>query len=188
MLLGVLLGFAFFSLSFVFIGDEERSFTLRDMGDQDKQASWEQRLPGAKGSKPDIAELDFYKDLLKTRKQTEKTPPGKSVQVDKVKQPAANKQQTPVVAAKPAEPVNRFTVAKRGYVLQAGAFRNFRQANRLRADLALMGLPCYVQNAKVRNQTYHRVRLGPFRSRAAMQKAQRKLRSSHIETIAMRLP
>ena len=48
------------------------------------------------------------------------------------------------------------------YVLQAGSFASFEDADQLKARLALSGLIAHIQKVEVRGKVYHRVRLGPY--------------------------
>ena len=48
------------------------------------------------------------------------------------------------------------------YVLQAGSFTDVSDADRRRAQLALLGLESRVQRITIDERTYHRVRIGPM--------------------------
>ncbi|MDD5271759.1 MAG: SPOR domain-containing protein [Methylovulum sp.] len=48
------------------------------------------------------------------------------------------------------------------YIMQVGSFQTFKEADQLRAKLALMGIASKVDKAKVDGATTHRVKLGPF--------------------------
>ena len=48
------------------------------------------------------------------------------------------------------------------YVLQAGSYKNFADADRVRAQLALQGVESKVQKVSVDNDTWHRIRIGPI--------------------------
>jgi cell division protein FtsN len=48
------------------------------------------------------------------------------------------------------------------YVIQAGSFKSHTEANQLRAKLALMGIESKVNNAKVGDVTWYRVKIGPY--------------------------
>ena len=72
------------------------------------------------------------------------------------------------------------------YVLQAGAFAAHADADRLKARLALNGLVARIQKVSIEGRgEFHRVRLGPFRDRAALDAAHARLRDLGIP--AMRL-
>ncbi len=48
------------------------------------------------------------------------------------------------------------------YILQAGSYKDFEEADRLKAKLALMGIESTIQKAKVENVTWYRVKIGPY--------------------------
>ena len=48
------------------------------------------------------------------------------------------------------------------YLLQAGSFRDFSEADKLRARLALMGIESRVEKAKVGSVIWNRVKIGPY--------------------------
>ena len=59
----------------------------------------------------------------------------------------------------------------REYRVQVGSFRERKEADRLRAELALGGFESSIQTTDATNGTWHRVMLGPFRGRAAAEAA-----------------
>ncbi len=75
------------------------------------------------------------------------------------------------------------------YVLQAGSFRNEQDADRLRAELILQGLPNVVAN-KVESSSgavWYRVRTGPFDSRSKLNKAQDQLVRMNLQPMQIKL-
>lgn len=72
-------------------------------------------------------------------------------------------------------------VAEQQYLLQAGSFRNAQDADRMRAQLILLGLP-NVRSEKTSssNGTWYRVRTGPFKNRTALSAATNKLAKQNI--------
>ena len=48
------------------------------------------------------------------------------------------------------------------YVLQVGSYKNFADADRVRAKLALLGIESKVQKVSVENDTWYRIRVGPI--------------------------
>lgn len=89
---------------------------------------------------------------------------------------------TPTVADKKARPK---TSIDRRYWLQAGAFRSQAQADGLKARLVLSGLPVQVFRARVKGQQWFRVRVGPYRDTAALDKGKSRLRSQKINKPAV---
>ena len=74
------------------------------------------------------------------------------------------------------------------YILQAGSFKEFHEADRLKASLALMGIQANIEKVTL-NQTevWHRVRIGPIASEREMNKIRNKLRSENIEPVALKV-
>ncbi len=51
---------------------------------------------------------------------------------------------------------------KTSYVIQVGSSQDSKDADRLRAKLALMGIESKIQKAKVESATWYRVKIGPY--------------------------
>ncbi|HQU16131.1 MAG: hypothetical protein B7Z66_08755 [Chromatiales bacterium 21-64-14] len=74
------------------------------------------------------------------------------------------------------------------YILQAGSFRKYQQADRLKAQLALLGLEADIQSVTVSGtETWHRVRLGPFRNLKKLNETREVLKEHHIEALLLKL-
>ncbi len=74
------------------------------------------------------------------------------------------------------------------YVLQAGSFRNSEQAERFRAELALLGMQTSIQKVTIDNKdTYHRVRVGPFHDTGSLNKARSRLSKQGIESSVIKI-
>ena len=68
------------------------------------------------------------------------------------------------------------------YMLQAGSFRNQRDADRLRAKLILEGLNAKVQATRSKQgSTWHRIMVGPFKNRRELNQAQDTLARNNTE-------
>lgn len=89
------------------------------------------------------------------------------------------------VTAAPEAP-RAATTAGSGYLLQVGAFPNAADAETLKAKLALQGFMANVQSVNVGGQTYHRVRLGPFRSATELESTKQRLAGAGIKAIALK--
>ena len=74
------------------------------------------------------------------------------------------------------------------FLLQAGAFRDARDADALKAQLALLGLIAQVQTDTIEGNTWHRVRLGPYETLRDLDAARRQLKQNNIEAIAIKAP
>jgi cell division protein FtsN len=118
---------------------------------------------------------------------------------DEVRIPAAAAPpppRTPVPAAAPAaalvpapgptaEQQPRPETASR-VMLQTGSFRQFQQADEMKARLAMMGLQASIREVRVDGQTFHRVYLGPFDNEAVADRWAERLRRENFEVL--RLP
>jgi len=73
------------------------------------------------------------------------------------------------------------------YILQAGSFRKLADADRLRAQLILMGYDTNVDAVSSKGgDLWHRVQIGPFQSRSALAKARSRLINKGIDTLLLR--
>src|SRR5690606_25017420 len=62
------------------------------------------------------------------------------------------------------------------YFLQAGSFRQRSEADRVRAQIILMGLDARLEDAKLANgEVWHRVQVGPFPDQSRLAQAERTL-------------
>ncbi|MGD2136945.1 MAG: SPOR domain-containing protein [Gammaproteobacteria bacterium] len=74
------------------------------------------------------------------------------------------------------------------YFLQVGSFRNGEQAERFKAELALLGLETNIQKVTINNRdTWHRVRVGPFNSLGALDRARKLLGRQGIESTTIKI-
>lgn len=73
------------------------------------------------------------------------------------------------------------------YVLQAGSFSRFEDADRRRAQLALQGIESTIQRVSIDDQTYHRVRVGPTRDLDKLNSLRSRLREADIDVLRIRL-
>ena len=74
------------------------------------------------------------------------------------------------------------------YLLQAGSFRTHEQADRLKAQLALLGLETGIQSVSINDrETWHRVRVGPFRDLDELHRVRVQLKSHDVDAILIRV-
>ena len=79
-------------------------------------------------------------------------------------------------------------VAKAGiYVLQAGSFRSFEDADRMKARLALQGFSSQIQKVTIDEKRWHRVRLGPYTDLDQLQQTRRQLREADVDVLVLRV-
>jgi len=74
------------------------------------------------------------------------------------------------------------------YVLQAGSFSQFDDADRMKANLALLGITSRIQKVTIDDTTYHRVRVGPIADLSEVNTLRRQLYDAKIEILLIRLP
>ena len=73
------------------------------------------------------------------------------------------------------------------YVLQAGSFTDINDADRRRAELALLGIESRVQRISIDDRTYHRVRVGPMNDLDQLNRIRGQLRHAQIDVLRIRL-
>lgn len=71
------------------------------------------------------------------------------------------------------------------YVLQVGSFRQPEDAERIKAQLALLGLVARVQSVNVDGDTWHRVRVGPYESAREVDQIKRRLQDNRFDVIVL---
>lgn len=129
------------------------------------------------------AKFDFYALLPERqfpRAKEAADQHAKSLQANQT--PAASKPTTEAQASK--EPANTQSPA----LIQAGSFRSAKEADRLRAELILMGLQVHVESVELGpNDAWHRVRVGPFGNEQALSQAQKLLADNKIKHMIVRL-
>lgn len=76
---------------------------------------------------------------------------------------------------------------KKQYVLQVGSFQNINDAEKLKANLAFLGLEANIQHVTVNRQAWHRVRTGPYLNKQLLYKNQKLLKQNNIPAISMEL-
>ena len=88
-----------------------------------------------------------------------------------------------------AEPAPDTTPASTqdSYILQVGSFRNSADAEQMKARLAMLGSMANVQTVTVNGQTWHRVRIGPFKGARAADEKRRMLNDNQIDTLVMKV-
>ena len=74
------------------------------------------------------------------------------------------------------------------YVLQAGSFGAAADAEKLKANLALLGIESRVQKVSIDDDVYHRVRIGPITDLDKLNRIRRQLHDAHINAMLMKVP
>ena len=73
------------------------------------------------------------------------------------------------------------------YVLQAGSFSSYADADRRRAELAMQGIESKIQRVTIDDRTYHRVRIGPTADLDELNMLRSRLRAAKIDALRIRL-
>jgi cell division protein FtsN len=124
--------------------------------------------PASQNAEPQ-GQLDFYEMLPKFEVVIPEKNAGKSN--DTHKAPAVN------------------SIDKPGaYILQAGSYRTYAEADRVKALLALQGVQSRIEKAPIETETWHRVRIGPIRNLQQLDDTRRKIREAQIDAIVIRVP
>jgi cell division protein FtsN len=73
------------------------------------------------------------------------------------------------------------------YVLQAGSYGSFAEADQVKARLALLGVGSQIQKITVDEREYHRVRVGPIEELAELNRVRARLRAAKIDALVIRV-
>ncbi|MDH4021512.1 MAG: SPOR domain-containing protein [Gammaproteobacteria bacterium] len=71
------------------------------------------------------------------------------------------------------------------YVVQAGAFPDYREADKVKARLALLGIVAEIQAADANGARFHRVRIGPVDNLDQLNLLRNRLRQNGIEYLVI---
>ena len=74
------------------------------------------------------------------------------------------------------------------YLLQAGSFSTVAEADKMQANLALLGFESHVQRVTLDDDVFNRVRIGPIADLEAAKRTQRQLRTAGYDTMLMQVP
>lgn len=71
------------------------------------------------------------------------------------------------------------------YLIQAGAFESYREADKRKAQLILLGQNAYLEKAVMDDKTWHRVKLGPYSSLNEADQVRQRLIGEQIQSVIM---
>lgn len=74
------------------------------------------------------------------------------------------------------------------YVLQVGSFTKLGDADRMKANLALLGIESRLQRVAIDERVFHRVRIGPLSELREINRIRNRLREARIDSLLMRAP
>jgi len=73
------------------------------------------------------------------------------------------------------------------FMLQTGSFRHSKEADSLKAKLALLGIESHVQNVSISGEDWQRVRAGPYSSMKEVRQVRELLRRNKINAIPIKV-
>lgn len=73
------------------------------------------------------------------------------------------------------------------FIIQVGSFRNPKQADTLKAQIAMLGVESSVQKVDQSGSIWYRVKSGPYTSFRKVDKIQNRLHQNNIDSIAIKL-
>ncbi|GMR19484.1 MAG: hypothetical protein BMS9Abin36_0079 [Gammaproteobacteria bacterium] len=86
------------------------------------------------------------------------------------------------------EPTKPARIKGHHYLLQAGSFARYQDADQLKAKLALNGLVASVQKITIPGKgDFHRVRLGPYQQLDELDRTNRQLKAMGIQALRLRV-
>jgi cell division protein FtsN len=71
------------------------------------------------------------------------------------------------------------------YFLQAGSFRKQEDADKVKAQIVILGQDVQVESGMVRDETWYRVLVGPFSNREQLTGAQKKLAGNGFSNLLL---
>lgn len=74
---------------------------------------------------------------------------------------------------------------KRQYIIQAGSFRHFKDADRRKAELAMIGQEARIEKIKIGSTQWNRVLIGPHTSMRKIDGIRSRLRKNRIDTVVV---
>ena len=181
---------------FLFSLEPGRDEVKRSKPEEQKRTTTQQQKPQVQ-AEPAKPKYDFYTLLPESEvivppdalppadapKPPEQKPvtPEEAAKIDAARAEAALNGQTP-----PPPPV---VVAKAPvttqFFLQAGSFRKREDADKVRAQILLLGQNVQVESGKVREENWFRVLVGPYASREQLASAQKQLAASGFSNLLL---
>lgn len=94
------------------------------------------------------------------------------------------RQQAKTEAKQPTDKtaVQKKITGKGNYIIQVGSFRNPKDAESMKAQLAFLGATAHIQKVTINDKTWQRVRVGPYSSASEVENMRKRLSSSGIDS------
>ncbi|MEY3281530.1 MAG: hypothetical protein RL674_1515 [Pseudomonadota bacterium] len=94
-----------------------------------------------------------------------------------IAQPIDSTIDAPVASVAPA------TKSTSTYIMQAGSFKDASDAEKMRANLASMGIEARIERAKVGEVVWNRIKIGPYSQMSSVSSVRARLRQNGIDVI-----
>ncbi len=130
---------------------------------------------------------DFYTRLLRDTPVPKRIlPPAATKPISKAKPKPTQARR---LSSHPAPPANKSGSFGPGisYMLQAGSYPGFAEADKLRAKLALNGLESHIEKISIQGRGFYRVRLGPYFDKSSLQQSSKQLRNMGLAANQIKL-
>jgi cell division protein FtsN len=180
---------------FLFSLEPGRDEVKRSKPEEAKRTAEQQNKPPV-AAEPVKPKYDFYTLLPESEvivppdalppadapKPPEQKPvtPEEAAKIDAARAEAALNGQTP-----PPPPVVAKAPVTTQFFLQAGSFRKREDADKVRAQILLLGQNVQVESGKVREENWFRVLVGPYASREQLATAQKQLAASGFSNLLL---
>lgn len=69
------------------------------------------------------------------------------------------------------------------YILQAGSFREFKEADKRKAQLALLGVESQIEKTKIGGTLWNRIKIGPYPDMVSVDTVRTRLRENNIDVM-----
>lgn len=73
------------------------------------------------------------------------------------------------------------------YMIQVGSFRNFVEAESMKAQLAFLGIEADIEAISSRGETWQRVRVGPFTEKRELNRIRNRLHANDYNTMLVKI-
>ncbi|HYN78582.1 MAG TPA: SPOR domain-containing protein [Lamprocystis sp. (in: g-proteobacteria)] len=152
-------------------------------------------LPKAERPTPQQPNFQFEKILRDTVVDTKDSgkPPPPPAPRPEPPPPPEQEGPSPPPTADPAKPDATKKAAAANdetatYVLQIGSFKTAKDADNMKAQLAMLGVSTRVKPVKLKNgETWHRVMTGPLNGKKTMEQTRAKLKKNGKEAVPIKL-
>ncbi|MGE8360790.1 SPOR domain-containing protein [Pseudomonas sp.] len=168
----------------------------RDRGEPERASTQPKPKPAPPTSAPEKPKYDFYTLLPESEvivppdalpPPTAALPPVKPVTPEEAAKIDAERAEAALAGKTPPPPpvVAAAAPVTTQFFLQAGSFRRKDDAESVRAQIILLGQNVRVESGTVREETWHRVLVGPFANREQLAQSQKALSANGFSNLLL---